>query len=296
MVPGPMIRIAPEEVHLSDAINYDKIYHVGSRYSKDADFYGGFSNPNSMFTTPSNELHRTRRGDLNAFFSRKVVLDLEDIVQDKVKRLMDHVSEAITSDTTLDVHHGLRAVSIDVITDYAFGESYGLLDQHDLGLEFFTLVQRLGPAAWVFRQWPWLKPIVMAMPKSVIYFTNKPMGFVRELQNHLLATRKKAVNTEDRVAERPTIFSSLLPASGNPSGMTRTIVGDEAYTVLTAAADTTGNAMTTIVHYVLSEKSIYEKVHMELKAAYPHDKTTLDFPSLEKLPYLVSLPDILGLV
>ncbi|KAL8663690.1 MAG: hypothetical protein Q9202_003636 [Teloschistes flavicans] len=179
---GPVVRISPDEVHLSDAENYDKIYHVGSKYSKDADFYGGFSNPNSMFTTPSNELHRTHRGVLNNFFSRKSVLDLEDVVQEKVQILMEHVSKALASGTALDVHHGLRAVSIDVITDYAFGESYGLLDQPDLGLEFSTLVHRLGPAAWVFRQWPWLSPIVMAIPKSVIYFINKPMGFVRELQ------------------------------------------------------------------------------------------------------------------
>ncbi|KAI4252461.1 MAG: hypothetical protein LQ352_004272 [Teloschistes flavicans] len=182
LVLGPIVRISPDEVHLSDAENYDKIYHVGSKYSKDGKFYGGFSNPNSMFTTPSNELHRTRRAVLNNFFSRKSVLDLEDVVQEKVQILMEHVSKALASGTALDVHHGLRAVSIDVITDYAFGQSYGLLDQPDLGLEFSTLVHRLGPAAWVFRQWPWLSPIVMAIPKSVIYFINKPMGFVRELQ------------------------------------------------------------------------------------------------------------------
>lgn len=180
---GPIVRIAPHEVHLSDPENYDKIYHVGSKYTKDARFYGGFANPNSMFTTPSNEVHRTRRGDLNPFFSRKVVFDHEQMVQEKVKKLMNRIEGALESNTDLDVHHGLRAVSIDVITDYAFGDSYNLLDQPDLGSEFFTLVQRLGPAAWVFRQWPWLKPMVMMMPKQVVYFVNKPMGFVRDLQS-----------------------------------------------------------------------------------------------------------------
>ncbi|KAL8799554.1 MAG: hypothetical protein Q9182_005793 [Xanthomendoza sp. 2 TL-2023] len=101
---------------------------------------------------PGNELYQTRRGVPKFSFSQKGVLDLEDVVQEKVLILMDHVSKARTSATTLDAHHGFRAVSIDVTTDYAFGESYGLLGQDDLGSEFFMLVQRLGPSAWVFRQ------------------------------------------------------------------------------------------------------------------------------------------------
>lgn len=96
---------------------------------------------------------------------------------------MGRIEEALESNSDLDVHHGLRAVSIDVITDYAFGESYHLLDQPDLGLQFFDLVQRLGPAAWIFRQWSWLKPIVMMMPKQVAYVLSKPIGFVRDLQS-----------------------------------------------------------------------------------------------------------------
>ncbi|KAI4255884.1 MAG: hypothetical protein L6R42_006509 [Xanthoria sp. 1 TBL-2021] len=290
---GPIVRIAPHEVHLSDPENYDKIYHVGSKFSKDAQFYGGFANPNSMFTTPSNELHRTRRGDLNPFFSRKVVFDHEHMVQEKVNILMGRIEEALESNSDLDVHHGLRAVSIDVITDYAFGESYHLLDQPDLGLQFFDLVQRLGPAAWIFRQWPWLKPIVMMMPKQVAYFLSKPIGFVRDLQSHckqqidqLIETRSTMLADKDRAVERPTIFTSLLPTTGIPDELTKTVVGDEAYTVLTAAADTTGNAMTTMTHYVLSDSKIYERLHVELKTAFPSNEAILDYATLEKLPYL----------
>ncbi|KAL8963291.1 MAG: hypothetical protein Q9193_000431 [Seirophora villosa] len=285
---GSVVRIAPHEVHLSDPENYDKIYHVGSKYSKDAHFYGGFANPNSMFTTPSNEIHRTRRGDLNPFFSRKAVFDHEHVVQDKAMRLMGRIAEALDSETAVDVHHGLRAVSIDVITDYAFGESYRLLDQPDLGFEFFDLVQRLGPAAWIFRQWPWLKPIVMMTPKNLVSYANKPLGFVRGLQD-LLVSRRSTLPEKGRAAETPTIFTSLLPATGNPDEATRTIVGDEAYTVLTAAADTTGNAMTTMTHHVLSNPTIYKRLHQELKAAFPDDEARLDYASLEKLPYLTVL-------
>lgn len=93
---------------------------------------------------------------------------------------------------------------------------------------------------------------------------------------------------KDRAVERPTIFTSLLPTTGIPDELTKTVVGDEAYTVLTAAADTTGNAMTTMTHYVLSDSKIYERLHVELKTAFPSNEAVLDYATLEKLPYLVS--------
>ena len=92
-----MIRITPNDVRLSDPDNYEKIYHVGMPYSKDPLFYGAFGNPNSSFTTPSNELYRVRRSGLNSFFSKKVVLDLEDILQEKVEKLSAFVSRALDS-------------------------------------------------------------------------------------------------------------------------------------------------------------------------------------------------------
>ena len=76
-----------------------------------------------------------------------MVLDLEDIVHEKVEKLSKLVHQALNTSLAVDMHHGLRAVSIDVITDYAFNKSYNLLDKPDLRLKFSTLVHKIGPAA-----------------------------------------------------------------------------------------------------------------------------------------------------
>lgn len=62
---------------------------------------------------------------------------------------------------------------------------------------------------------------------------------------------------------------------------------DEAYTVPTAAADTTGNAMTTICRYVFADRIIYDRLHTELKTAFPLENEIMSYRALEKLPYLV---------
>ena len=61
------------------------------------------------------------------------------------------------------------------------------------------------------------------------------------------------------------------------------------YSVLVAAADTTGNAMTVAAFNVLYNQEIYKKLVAELEAKFPDQTANLPFVELEKLPYLVSI-------
>jgi hypothetical protein len=151
-------------VHLNDPDNYEKIYNVGSRYSKDPPFYRAFGADASIFSTTSNHLHRIRRAALNPLFSRKRVLELEDLVHEKAGKLDTRLRRAAGHQESIDLHHGLRAVSVDVITDYAFDSCYCLLDREDLGLKHFDMIRQLAPAICFFQFWPWLQPVAKSMP------------------------------------------------------------------------------------------------------------------------------------
>jgi cytochrome P450 len=92
-------------------------------------------------------------------------------------------------------------------------------------------------------------------------------------------------------ADKPSIFPALLaPENGIPPPSVDDIK-DEAYSVLAAAADTTGNAMTVAAYHVTNNPEIYKKLYAELEAAFPDANATLDFATLEKLPYLVCCED-----
>lgn len=164
MTTGPVVRITPDEIHLSDPENLDKIYYVGSRFGKSPAFYGGFGTDRATFTTPSNDVHRVKRAALNPFFSRKKVLDLEDIVQQKAKKLVTRMENAFDSTGSIDLHHGYRAISVDVITDYAFDHCYKFLDQEDFGVEFFNMIRDFGPAFWFFQEFPRTQAVALATP------------------------------------------------------------------------------------------------------------------------------------
>jgi cytochrome P450 len=61
------------------------------------------------------------------------------------------------------------------------------------------------------------------------------------------------------------------------------------FTILTAGGETTGNAMTIITYYVLSNLEVYQRLVLELKTAFTNKEIPLDYLTLEKLPYLSSV-------
>lgn len=175
-----MVRITPDEVHLSDANNYEVINFVGSKYPKSV-FYDGFGIGYSTFSTKSVETHRIRRGALNPFFSRKMVLNLEHIVQDKAEEVSALTAKAFAAGKPMNLHYAFRAVSVDVITEYAFAQCYDLLDRADLGQSFFEMIQGLGPTMWIFQQWPGLRKFALGLPPAIASAMSAPIGQVLNL-------------------------------------------------------------------------------------------------------------------
>ncbi|KAI1156181.1 cytochrome P450 [Nemania diffusa] len=110
---GPIVRINPDEVHLDDPEILDTIFpSAGRRTSKPKVVGKRTGTPNSMVATMDHDMHRRRRNAVNTFFSTASIQRLEPIMQDHISR-------------------------IDVITIYAFGDSFGFLDEPDLGRPYF---------------------------------------------------------------------------------------------------------------------------------------------------------------
>ena len=123
-----------------------------------------------------------RRAALNPLFSRKMVLELEEVVQSKAQTLYRRLADALAAGTPIDLHHGFRAVSVDVITDYAFNSCYNLLDRADFGVDFFAMVRGLGPAFWFFLQWPFIQPLAYKIPLWLAKILSKPLGSFLQMQ------------------------------------------------------------------------------------------------------------------
>lgn len=85
-----------------------------------------------------------------------------------------------------------------------------------------------------------------------------------------------------------TIFHQLLQPNATEGYVVPTVdeLADEAYVILGAAADTTGNAMTIGSYNAVVNPEIYQQLTTELREAFPNVEH-INFAALEKLPYLV---------
>lgn len=91
--------------------------------------------------------------------------------------------------------------------------------------------------------------------------------------------------------ERATIFTDLLDPEKQEGWPVPSVpdLSDESYSVVTAAADTTGNAMTIAAFHTMNNPEIHSKLRQELVKAFPDDNAQLSFQELEKLPYLTGV-------
>ena len=161
------MRVTPDEVQLSDPDDYDSLHSIKTRYPKNAPTYSALGAGYSTFTSGPNAMHKPRRARLDPFFSRRKVLSLESLVQHRAQRLLSIIKTRFARNEEVDLHHTFRSISVDVITEYAFGESYELLEQPDLGKEFFDLTNGIGPSWWVFQQWPLIQKFALSLPDEL---------------------------------------------------------------------------------------------------------------------------------
>lgn len=161
---GPIVRIAPNEIHLKDPENYDKIYTIGSKFDKDPVFYSALGADNT-FAISSNVIHRKRRAPLNPFFSRRAILDLEDMVHRKVESLCRVLENCMEHGVPFNLHDGYRALAIDIATEYAFDDCWNHLEAPDFGRWFSNMVKNSGRTFWIFQQFPLLRHVMVALPQ-----------------------------------------------------------------------------------------------------------------------------------
>jgi hypothetical protein len=96
-------------------------------------------------------------------------MEYENIVQSKVALLCQRIETAFDKpgDGSIDLGRAFRAMSVDIVTDYAFSSSLGLLEEDDFGAWFSNMLREGAPLFWVFQQLPFIKTAVESLPAWV---------------------------------------------------------------------------------------------------------------------------------
>lgn len=162
--PGPIVRISPRELHIDDPDFYDHLFGSTLRLDKDPWTAGQFGQTLSTQATASASLHRLRRAALSPFFSQAKVTQLQGCITNKIEKLCGIMSQHQASGNPANMHNLYRALTVEIITEYAFAESWNTLDKLDEGVQWFDMIKGSSEGAAFVRQFGWVTQLMKKLP------------------------------------------------------------------------------------------------------------------------------------
>ena len=108
---GPVIRINPSELHVSDPAFADELYSGPGPYKRDKWEWatGGIGNNGSTLVTNGHDLHRLRRSALNPFFSKGSIRKLQPLLDAKMDQLVERFEDFRKSGEVMVLNHAFAA-------------------------------------------------------------------------------------------------------------------------------------------------------------------------------------------
>ena len=161
---SPIVRIGPEEIHVRDPNWYNELMTGSSRPRDKSEAFAGRSGRNSIFGTVPHDHHRLRRAVLNPFFIRKSITSIEPLIQDKIDKLCIALSNHADNGEPVELGLAYMALSLDIISHYAFGKSFGLVEQPEFAPLWKDVVSMKMENFALVRNFSWLPDVLKAVP------------------------------------------------------------------------------------------------------------------------------------
>lgn len=250
-------------------------------------------NPEATFPTIEAEVHRRRSGALKPFFAASAISKIEPLIGDVVNRLTDRMTVFAKEGKAIPLFYAYRCMTVDIISEYAFGSQFGLIDREDWGESFYSAWRALWEMSGLIRQIPVIMDIFEAMPRWILAITQPSALEVIDMQNFTTEQTRILLSTSPKVNESrrfPTVIwklsrSELLP----PEEKAFKRLAVDANSILAAGFETTGNLLTLVTYLVISHPEVHEKLKQELAMAIPDPNEIPSWRSLENLPYFSAI-------
>jgi len=151
LTPGPMVRIGPKEVLISDPEALKIIYALRSGFTKSS-FYTVFNNffKSDLFNTLDESLHAWKRRNVSASYSAESIAKMEPIMNQEMDVFLHEMGTLAQKNEPVDLAAWYRLWAWDMSGELAFGNGFqmmgnggdktGYIDMIDAGTQFGGMV------------------------------------------------------------------------------------------------------------------------------------------------------------
>lgn len=296
---GKFVRIAPNEVSISDATAADIVYGVDPIWEK-TEFYDSFSSRIAdrldTFSVRDEKVHNIARKKIAHLFTPGTVLEYEpcvDRIIDIFCQCMDGFAE---SKETFDISVWFRKYSFDIIGEMFYGKAGG----------FGFLRENVDYNGWMGMLDVMVPPVSSLgyIPKGMqTLYLMLQLAFSRETRKGLAAAKTVIEQSQAVVKERQDAIAAgteslrndylsrlmkIVHDRGDKIDFNMQDVVVNVWAMIWAGSDTTGYVICGIFYHMLKTPRVYKKLVDEIQDAFAAGN--LSFPvrynSAMKLPYL----------
>lgn len=292
-IAGPIIRISPWEIHVNDP-DWNEPYKVTSKVNKYDWFYRFVNTPDSAFGSSDYELHRIRRKAQHNFFTQESVARFEPMLQRQISKFVTRLREHKSTGRPVSLSHAFRSLAADVVTDFSFYESQGLLDQPDFGATFHKSIKPFPEIGYWHRHFGLILNVIKALPRWFVKRTNPGALLIRDFMKHIDVVAEQLVANFRSGAVvkrdgRSNVIHQMLESPDLSEWDKRTArLALEVRTFVNAGTETTGNMLTSTTYYLLANPEMGKRLREEIAEAQKASFEPLSSQDLQALPYFVS--------
>ncbi|KAI1411477.1 cytochrome P450 [Hypoxylon sp. FL1857] len=289
---GPIIRISPYELHVSDPAFFDTLYRMDGRWDKYAWATDAFGAKRSTIFGSDHDAHRARRRAIAPFFSKQNVVARQDLLRRNVDKLCRRISNFAGS--TFNLGAAISAFARDNANEFILGKAYNELDLEDFGIGLSIASQGAGVFWRTTKHVRWFGPALKAMPiewamKGADEGTKSFLRYLqqseKDAQDSLIAATSSSPDKEVQNTLVYEIVHSNLP----PAEKTLDRIFEEVGTITGAGFETTGNVLRLILYHVYTNDGILQRLRKEIASVSTDSSEPIALKDLEQLPYLTAV-------
>ncbi|KAK3903539.1 cytochrome P450 monooxygenase sdnE [Staphylotrichum tortipilum] len=271
---GPIVRINPDEVHFNDPEFIDVLFPGPARKTdKHSSLGRRTGTQDSIVATVDHDMHRKRRNTINGFFSIASIRRLEPIMQESMRKLLARMATAGETGEVLRMHFVFKACTSDIITKYAFGDSFHFLDEDDFATPYMEASDFFHLFNHAMCHFPIVGTLLAKAPVWAIKTFIPGLSDMWDKREMWLeqVERIKASPNPDRFKD--TIFEGILSSKLPEEEKTNARLAHEAQLIVFAGQ-------------LLVHPDMYQRLREELIVAIPDPSQIPCYAQLETLPYL----------
>ncbi|KAJ5549251.1 cytochrome P450 [Penicillium frequentans] len=277
---GPMLRISPNEISINDPEASSIIYGQTSKFEKSRYFYRAFEDqaPN-LFTICNRQQHAMDKSLISHAFSRANIIQHEGSIYDKSLYLMGRFTQSVKDGHIIPLFPAFRCMTLDTISEFAFGKSAGALHLADYKSAIFEAIDKATHSVHFFQHFPILRELLRWT--SYYNLSAVPNGFLE------LGKISESGFQQMHTTETWTMFKNMMSAAEKKSReLTKDHLISEAIVMFVAGTDTTAAALAVTLHHLLQQPDIYRKLQDEVRTVIPTLDSRPTVPELDALPFL----------